>query len=155
MTRPVITHIVRSLAVVTLAGTTLFAGALAPASAQDSKAPAAAAATSSKPETVEERITTLKTALKITPAQETNWTGVATAMRENAVAMETLVKSKRAKSADMTAMDDLLTYQDFSQARLDGLKNLTSSFRTLYESMPDAQKKIADTVFQSYGPAKS
>ena len=76
-------------------------------------------------------------------------------MRENAVAMETLVKSKRAKSADMTAMDDLLTYQDFSQARLDGLKNLTSSFRTLYESMPDAQKKIADTVFQSYGPAKS
>ena len=155
MKRPVITHIVRSLAVVTLAGTTLFAGALAPASAQDSKAPAAAAATSSKPETVEERITTLKTALKITPAQETNWTGVATAMRENAVAMETLVKSKRAKSADMTAMDDLLTYQDFSQARLDGLKNLTSSFRTLYESMPDAQKKIADTVFQSYGPAKS
>ena len=155
MKRPVITHIVRSLAVVTLAGTTLFAGALAPASAQDSKAPAAAAATSSKPETVEERITTLTTALKITPAQETNWTGVATAMRENAVAMETLVKSKRAKSADMTAMDDLLTYQDFSQARLDGLKNLTSSFRTLYESMPDAQKKIADTVFQSYGPAKS
>jgi protein CpxP len=157
MKRPVITHIVRSFAVATLVGTTLFAGAIAPASAQDTKAkaPAAAAATSSKPETVEERITTLKTALKITPAQETNWNGVATAMRENAGAMETLVKSKRAKTGDMTAMDDLLTYQDFSQARLDGLKNLTSAFRTLYEAMPDAQKKIADTVFQSYGPAKS
>ncbi|MEI6202403.1 MAG: Spy/CpxP family protein refolding chaperone [Enhydrobacter sp.] len=155
MNRPVISHIVRSLAVATLAGTTLFTGALAPASAQDNKAPAAAAATSSKPETVEERITTLKTALKITPAQETHWTGVATAMRENATAMETLVKSKRAKTGDMTAMDDLLTYQEFSQARLDGLKNLTSSFRTLYEAMPADQKKIADGVFQSYGPAKS
>ena len=155
MNRPVVSHIVRSLAVATLAGTTLFAGALTPALAQDNKAPAAAAATSNKPETVEQRITTLKTALKITPAQESNWTGVATAMRENAGAMETLVKSKRAKTGDMTAMDDLLTYQEFSQARLDGLKNLTSAFRTLYDSMPDAQKKVADTVFQSYGPAKS
>jgi protein CpxP len=155
MNRPVISHIVRSLAVATLAGTTLFAGALAPVSAQDNKAPAAAAATSSKPETVEQRITTLKTALQITPAQESTWTGVATAMRENAGAMETLVKSKRAKTGDLTAMDDLLTYQDFSQARLDGLKNLTSAFRTLYDSMPDAQKKVADSVFQGYGPAKS
>jgi protein CpxP len=156
MNRPVISHIVRSLAVATLAGTTLFAGALAPASAQAPKAPAAAAAaTSSKPETVEERITTLKTALKITPAQESNWTGVATAMRENAGAMETLVKSKRAKTGDMTAMDDLLTYQEFTKAHLDGLKNLTSAFRTLYDAMPADQKKVADTVFQSYGPAKS
>ena len=145
----------RSLAVAALAGTTLFAGALAPASAQDNKPPVAEAATSSKPETVEQRITTLKTALKITAAQESNWTGVATAMRENAVAMETLVKSKRAKPADVTAMDDLLTYQEFSQVRLDGLKNLTSSFRRLYDAMPADQKKVADTVFQSYGPAKS
>ncbi len=155
MNRPVISQIVRSLAVATLAGTTLFAGALAPASAQAPKAPAAAAATSSQPETVEERITTLKTALKITPAQESNWTGVATAMRENATAMETLVKTKRATSVEMNAMDDLLTYQEFSQARLDGLKNLTSAFRTLYDAMPSDQKKVADGVFQSYGPAKS
>ncbi len=155
MNRTVTSHIVRSLAVATLAGTTLFAGALAPASAQAPQAPAAAAATSNKPETVEERITTLKTALKITPAQESNWTGVATAMRENATAMETLVKNKRAKSVEMTAMDDLLTYQEFSQARLDGLKNLTSAFRTLYDAMPADQKKVADTVFQGFGPAKS
>lgn len=147
--------IARSLAVATLMGTAVFAGALAPAAAQTDKAPAAAAATSSKPETVEQRIATLKTALKITPDQESKWGGVATAMRENAGAMETLVASKRAKSINLTAIDDLLTYQDFTQARLDGLKNLTSAFRSLYDSMPDAQKKNADTVFQGYGPAKT
>jgi hypothetical protein len=49
----------------------------------------------------------------------------------------------------MTAVDDLKTYQKFAQAHVDGLKNLTSSFETLYNSMPDPQKKVADQVFQS------
>ena len=103
-----------------------------------------AAATSSKPETVEQRITTLKTALKITPDQESKWDGVAKAMRENAAAMDKLVQEKQGKMANMNAVDDLKTYQDFSQAHLDGLKNLTSAFKTLYNSMPADQKKNAD-----------
>ncbi len=119
------------------------------------KPPAAAAATSSKPETVEQRITALKTALKITPDQEPKWSKVATAMRENAAAMDKLVQEKRAKADSMTAVDDLKTYQDFTQAHLDGLKNLTSSFKTLYDSMPADQKKNADQVFHSFGPSKS
>ena len=53
------------------------------------------------------------------------------------------------------AVDDLKTYQEFSQVRLDGLKNLISSFKTLYDSMPADQKKNADHVFDSYGPPKS
>jgi hypothetical protein len=31
------------------------------------------------------------------------------------------------------------------------LKNLTTAFRSLYDTMPDAQKKNADTVFLSFG----
>lgn len=58
--------------------------------------PAAEAATSNKPETAEQRITTLKTALKITPDQETRWNGVAQAMRDNASKMEKLVATERA-----------------------------------------------------------
>lgn len=119
------------------------------------KPPAAAAATSAKPETVEQRITSLKAALKITPAQESKWEGVAKAMRENASAMEKLVQEKRAKMANATAVEDLKTYQEFSQARLDGLKNLVSAFTTLYDSMTPEQKKNADNVFNSYGPSKS
>jgi hypothetical protein len=150
----------RSLAIATLAGASLALG-VGGASAQTStttpkpgatKPPAAAAATSSKPETVEQRITMLKSALKITPSQEAKWDKVATAMRENAAAMDKLVKDKEAKAQNITAVDDLKTYQDFSQAHLDGLKNLTSAFESLYDSMPADQKKNADQVFHNFGP---
>jgi hypothetical protein len=119
---------------------------------EDGKAPAAAAATSNKPETVEQRITTLKAALKITPDQESKWDGVAKAMRDNAASMDKLVHEKQGKMANMNAVDDLKTYQEFSQANLDGLKNLNSAFKTLYDAMPAEQKKNADGVFDSYGP---
>ena len=51
----------------------------------------------------------------------------------------------------MTAVDDLKTYQEFAQAHVDGLKNLTSAFSSLYDAMPDGQKKVADRVFQTNG----
>lgn len=152
----------RTIAAATVAGTlALGAGsawaqtAAAPSKADTNKPPAAAAATSTKPETVESRITALKAALKITPDQESKWEGVAKAMRENAAAMEKVVQEKKGKMANMNAVDDLKTYQEFSQVRLDGLKNLISSFKTLYDSMPAEQKKNADHVFDSYGPPKS
>ena len=150
----------RSLAIATLAGASLALG-VGGASAQTAtkpetgKPPAAAAATSSKPETVEQRISMLKTALKITPDQEAKWNKVATAMRDNAAAMDKLVKDKHAKADTMTAVDDLKTYQDFTKAHLDGLKNLTSAFESLYDSMPADQKKNADQVFHNFGPSKS
>jgi periplasmic protein CpxP/Spy len=147
----------RSLVVSSLIGAALVAGSLSPAFAQSgtTKPPAAAAATSSKPETVEQRITSLKAALKITPDEETKWKAVADAMRQNAGMMDKLVQDKRAKTASMTAVDDLKTYQDFTQAHLDGLKNLTSAFQSLYSSMPDPQKKNADQVFQAFGPSST
>jgi protein CpxP len=152
--------VARSLAIASLLGATFLAGSLGPVAAQapTQKPPAAEAATSNKPETVEQRITTLKTALKITPDQEAKWGTVATAMRDNATAMDKLVTTKRAISpASMTAVDDLTTYQEFTQLRLDGLKNLNSAFKSLYNSMPAAQQKNADQVFMTYGsaPAKS
>jgi protein CpxP len=152
------TPLARSVAIASLTGAALITGSFGPVAAQtppDNKPPAAAAATSSKPETVEQRITQLKTALKITPDQESKWNAVAQAMRDNAASMEKLVAAKRAIApASMTAVDDLKTYQEFTQVRLDGLKNLTSAFKSLYDSMPADQKKNADQVFQSYGPTK-
>jgi len=152
--------VVRSLAIASLVGTTFLAGSLGPVAAQapTQKPPAAEAATSNKPETVEQRITTLKAALKITPDEEGKWIVVATAMRDNATAMDKLVQKKRAIApASMTAVDDLTTYQEFTQLRLDGLKNLNSAFKSLYDSMPADQRKNADQVFMTYGsaPAKS
>jgi periplasmic protein CpxP/Spy len=146
----------RTLLTGALIGAAMLGGGLGPAAAQSSKPPAAAAATSSKPETVEQRITTLKAALKITPAQEAKWNAVAAAMRENASAMDKLVQSKRASMNNMTAVEDLQTYRDFSQAHLDGLKNLIPAFDALYKSMPADQQKNADQVFENFGgPNKS
>jgi periplasmic protein CpxP/Spy len=150
----------RSFALASLTGAALFAGSLAPATAQttpDGKTtpPAAAAATSSKPETVEQRIATLKTALKITPDLEKKWDGVAQAMRDNASKMEKLVATKRAIPPEKTtAVDDLKTYQEFTEVRLDGLKHLNSAFKSLYDAMNPEQKKNADMVFEKYTPSK-
>ena len=152
------TPLARSFAIASLTGAALIAGSLAPATAQtpdSQKPPAAAAATSSKPETVEQRIATLKTALKITPDLEPKWTKVAQAMRDNASQMEKLVATKRAIPPEKTtAVDDLKTYQEFTEVRLDGLKHLNSAFKSLYDSMPAEQKKNADMVFEKYGPSK-
>ena len=155
MTNLRFTPFARALAITSLTGAALLAGSLAPAMAQsNAQPPAAAAATSTKPETLDQRITTLKAALKITPDQEAKWTAVSQAMRDSASQMEKLVATKRAIPPEKTsAVDDLKTYQEFTQVRLDGLKNLNSAFKSLYESMPAEQKKNADVVFEKYGPS--
>ena len=112
---------------------------------------AAAKAASSQPDTVEQRITSLHKSLKITTAEEADWTAVAQAMRDNAAAMQKLIEARSADTTQpMTAVDDLDSYQKFAQAHADGVKNLTASFTTLYNAMPDPQKKVADQVFGSF-----
>jgi protein CpxP len=154
----------RTAAVAALMGATCLAGPLASASAQPAPAkqapgmpakPAAAAnATSDRGETVEHRITNLHAELRITPAEEPDWNTVATTMRANAVAMDKLVAEKKASaSKGLTAVEDLETYQAFAQAHLEGLKTLIPAFEALYASMPDAQKKAADQVFDRFGSA--
>ena len=143
---------VRSVAIAALLGTTMLAMPMTAAWAQavTPQKQAAAEPSQTKGETVEQRITALHTAMKITPEQETKWNGVAQAMRENAGRMDKLVATTRTKpSQSMSAVDDLKTYEKFAQAHVDGLKNLISSFTALYDTMPDAQKKVADKVFDT------
>ena len=152
----------RSIALAALMSATMFVSPLAAApadgastapSATAAAAPrtkAAAGAMATKAETVEQRIASLHAALKITPQEEANWTSVAQAMRDNAAAMQKLIADETAQAPQsITAVADLQNYEKFAQAHVDGLKTLTASFETLYNSMPDAQKKVADQVFQS------
>jgi periplasmic protein CpxP/Spy len=151
--------ITRSVAIAALLGATMLASPFSAARADSTTAviqmaqaanPAGAGATESKGETVEQRITNLHAALKITPAQETQWNAVAQDMRENAAAMDKLVaETRKTPPQNMSAVDDLKMYQKFAQAHVDGLKNMLSHFEALYAAMPDAQKKIADEVFRS------
>jgi glutamine synthetase adenylyltransferase len=143
--------LVRSVAIAALMSAPIVATPLSMAFAQ---AKPIAANAEQNAETVEQRITKLHADLKITPDEEKKWNDVAQAMRDNASKMEKLIAEKRQKAPQsMTALDDLDTYQDFAQAHVDGLKNLTSSFKSLYDSMPDAQKKNADEVFANFNRA--
>jgi hypothetical protein len=103
-------------------------------------------------ETVEQRISSLHHALKITPDEETNWTAVAQTMRWNEAAMQKLIADRKAEAPHgATALDDLRTYEKFNRAHVEGLKDLIASFGTLYNAMPDTQKVLADHVFQRFG----
>jgi protein CpxP len=165
-------QVTRSVAVAALLGATMLASplsaaraattapfqmaqAVAPASPPAATAPTAATAATAvetKAETVEERITSLHTALQITPNEESSWNGVAKSMRDNAAAMQKLAADKTTQAGQgMTALDDLKTYEKFARAHVAGLKNLNASFEKLYNSMPGPQKKVADDVFQNFG----
>ncbi len=103
-------------------------------------------------ETVEQRIVQLHTSLAITPSEEADWAGVTKAMRAHAVVMDKLLADKSNQDpSKLSAVEDLQVYERFAQAHVEGLKALTASFETLYKSMPDAQKKVADQVFQNFG----
>ena len=166
ISQPTVRSTLRATSITALMAVTLLAGQSVVARAQAPAAPAAAAAAAppapasvatavqSKPETVEDRITSLHDALKITAAEEADWTAVAVAMRNNAAAMEKLAAEKTAKDpATLTAVDDLKNYELFAQAHVTGLKKLITAFDKLYGAMPPAQKKIADEVFQRSGRA--
>ena len=159
----------RSIAIAALMGATMLASPLTAARADTAanaviqlaqaaapQNPAATGATEGRGESVEQRITTLHTALKIMPGQEPLWNAVAQAMRENATAMDKIVAQARTTPPqNMTAVEDLKMYQKVAQAHVDGLKNLIASFTTLYSAMPDAQKKLADDVFTAKQTARS
>jgi hypothetical protein len=123
--------------------------------AQPASAPAAMhhtkAARMMKHETVEQRVAMLHWSLNITPAEEAQWTPVAQAMRDNEASMQALMAETTAKPHPMSAVDDLKTYERFTQAHVEGLKTLISSFETLYQAMPDRQKATADQVFRKFG----
>jgi protein CpxP len=153
--------VARSVAIAALMGATMLAGPLtaradtatsAAIQLAQAAAPAVAGTTETKGETVEQRITNLRTALRVTSDQDSKWNDVAQAMRENAANMDKLVAANRTTPPqNMTAVEDLKSYRKFAQAHVDGLQNLISSFEKLYAVMPDAQKKNADEVFKTSG----
>jgi hypothetical protein len=107
-------------------------------------------------ETIDQRIASLHSALKITPDQETLWAEVAQTMRFNDTKMRELVAStetERQTAGGRTALEELKTYEQFNRAHLDGLKELLTSFETLYTAMPDSQKLVADRAFERFGRA--
>jgi hypothetical protein len=97
----------------------------------------------------------LHSTLKITPAQEELWKNVTQVMRDNAQTMEALTKARAGKAKTMTAVDDLNSYSEIAAAHADGLKKFVPVFQALYDSMSDAQKANANTIFRGHGRSRT
>ncbi len=99
---------------------------------------------------VEVRINELHSKLKITAAQEEQWNKVAEVMRENAAAMDPLIKARQEKENTLNAVEDLKSYAAITDAHATGLNKFIPVFEALYSGMSDEQKKIADSLFTKH-----
>ena len=139
----VLTSLALSLAA---AAPAVFAQTPAPAPApMAAPAPAAAPEAATKLSKVEDHIKSLHKALAITPDQEPKFAAFAQTMRDQAQAMYT-ARENRVDDA-LSAPDEMQRYAEMAQAHADSTKALVPAFRTLYDSLSDAQKKKADKLF--------
>jgi len=107
-----------------------------------------AASKASTVDPVEARIKDLHARLRITPAQEDLWQRVTEVMRENATTMDAFRKARSEKAQTLTAVEDFKSYAEITEAHADGIKKFVPVFSALYDSMSEAQKTNADTIFR-------
>jgi len=93
------------------------------------------------------RIKAMHAKLNITPAEEEQWAKVAEVMRDNGKTMDTLTQARVEHAKGMTAVDDLQSYGEITQAYADGIKEMTPVFADLYASLSEEQQKKADNLF--------
>jgi hypothetical protein len=134
----------RVLATATLLGSFVLAGTFAFAAPATTE-PAMAAA---KADPVEARIKELHNKLHITAAQQTQWDSLVQVMRDNAKAMTDLQKQRGQDASAMTAVDAVKSYQAVIEAHEAGMAKFVPAFQALYDSMSDAQKATADSMFR-------
>jgi hypothetical protein len=90
--------------------------------------------------------------LAITPAEEPLWSTFAGSMKDTAAQLGKAYSQRRQQLPTMNALADMNSFIDLEQMRLDGLKKSSAAFAALYQTMPPAQQKVADTVFLSDMP---
>jgi len=87
------------------------------------------------------RLAALKTALKLTPAQEKNWPAVEQALRDNGKARIARRDARRAAGPEADPIAGLSSHADALAARADALRRLAEAEKPLYQSLDDAQKR--------------
>jgi hypothetical protein len=101
---------------------------------------------------VDGRIAFLKAELKITPTQETQWQQVATAMRENANALDQAITTARGQRGTMDAVQRLSQREQFAKVRAENDARLLTAFKPLYASLsPEQQQMANDLVVPHHG----
>ncbi len=95
---------------------------------------------------VDGRIAFLKAELKITPAQEVPWQGVAAAMRQNANALDQQITSARQHRSGMDAVGRLTMRAEFAKLRAENDTRLVAALKPLYGSLSAQQQQMANAL---------
>ena len=99
---------------------------------------------------MERRIQDWHDRLRITPAQEPQWSAFATAMRENMQRMQAMQSQRRQGAATATALEDIRTYARDTQAHAADVQRLVGPFEALYNSLSPEQRQAADQAFRRF-----
>jgi periplasmic protein CpxP/Spy len=99
-------------------------------------------------EKVEQHIERLHDQLRITVAETSQWNQFAQVMRDNAARIHQAFAARAANVATMTAAENMQSYSQLAQVHAADMQKLASAFQSLYNTFPDAQKKVADMVFR-------
>ena len=97
---------------------------------------------------VEQHIKQLHGELGITPAEQPQWDQFAQVMRVNAAEINQSFTDRAAKVGAMNASDNMQSYAQLAQVHATNMQKLASAFQSLYSSLPDQQKLVADGVFR-------
>jgi periplasmic protein CpxP/Spy len=95
---------------------------------------------------VDGRIAFIKAELKITPAQEAQWQQVATAMRDNAKALDQAITTARQSRGSIDAVQRLELREQFAKVRADNDARLLAAFKPLYASLTPEQQHVANQL---------
>ena len=106
-------------------------------------------------ERVEHRISELHAQLRITPAERQQWDQLAEVMRENARDMDQVVIQRAQQVQSMDALQNMQSYEQMAKAHAQHVEKLVTAFKTLYDTMPDQQKRVADQVFRENAEQQS
>jgi hypothetical protein len=98
---------------------------------------------------VEARIKDLHKKLHITDAQKPQWDALTSVMRNNAQVMVDLQAKRTSDAQTQSAVDVVKSYQSVIEAHEVGMQKFVPPFEALYNSMSDAQKKTADSLFRN------
>lgn len=98
---------------------------------------------------VEAHIKELHAQLKITPQEDSEWNQFADVMRNNARDMQAAMQEREQQYPQMNALQNMESYQKLAETHAEHLEKLVNAFQSLYNALPDPQKKLADQAFKA------
>src|SRR4051794_10269907 len=99
---------------------------------------------------VEGRLAFLRAELKVTPAQEPQWTKFADAVRGVAKDVQSMMQQMPKGGSPVTTAPDILArYEKMLTLRLDAVRKVKGDFDPLYGVLSDDQKRVADELLAS------